>query len=59
MRDVRVKYTVTQSVAWTEKQAEEIKKLAERLNTSFSEVVRVCVERELPRMKERARKRKN
>ena len=58
MRDVRERHTIKKSMAWTESQAEEIQELAERLGTSFSEVVRSCVARELPKMRERARKQK-
>lgn len=58
MRDVRERHTVKKSIAWTESLAEDIQAMADILNTSFGEVVRSCVKRELPKMRERARKRK-
>ena len=59
MRDVRERHTIKKSMAWTESQAEEIQEIADRLKTTFSEVVRSCVTRELPKMRERTRKQKN
>ena len=59
MRDVRERHTLKKSISWTESQHAEIKEMASRLGTSFAEVVRSCVARELPRMRERVRKRKN
>lgn len=59
MREVRERLTIVKSVAWTEKQSEDVQKVADMLKTSFAEVVRVCVEIELPKMRERTRKRKS
>ena len=56
--DRRERLTIKHSVSFSEKQAEGIKKIATELNCSFSEIVRICAARELPRLKERERKRK-
>ncbi|MDE0555834.1 MAG: hypothetical protein OXI24_16575 [Candidatus Poribacteria bacterium] len=58
MAEVRQRLSVGKSVQFTEKEAEEVQKIADQLNTSFAEIVRVCVNSELPKMKERIRKRK-
>ena len=58
MRDVRERFDVKRSIQWTESMAEDIQAIADLLNTSFAEVVRSCVQRELPKMRERSRKRK-
>lgn len=58
MGEIRERLTAMHTTSFTEKQAEEIRKAADALGTSFSEIVRICVERELPRLKDRERKRK-
>lgn len=59
MPEIRERLTAMHTVSFSEKQAKEIRKIADSLNTSFSEIVRICVEKELPRLKERIRKRKS
>lgn len=49
---------VQKSISFTEKKAEEIQTLADRLDVHFADIVRACVEYDLPKMKERIRKRK-
>ena len=55
---MRPRYTAKTNVAFTPEQAEEIRKLAKQEQVSIADIVRECVDKELPRLKERLRKRK-
>lgn len=54
---MRERLTVQQTIYFTESMAEKIQAEVERLGVSFSEIVRDCVENDLPRLRERNRKR--
>ena len=56
---MKVRYTAKTNIAFTEKQADDIRKLAALEKVSIADIVRECVEHELPRLKERLRKRRN
>ena len=55
---MRDRFTRSRTLSMTEKMSEDVQAVADVLGTSFADVVRECVERELPRLKERYRKRK-
>ena len=55
---MRERLTVKMNIAFTEKQGEEIRKLAEQEKVSRADIVRACVENDLPKLRERLRKRK-
>lgn len=54
---MRERLSVQKPIGFTETLAEKIQAEADRLGASFSEVVRDCVENDLPRFRERYRKR--
>ena len=54
---MRERLTKQASVYLPESLSEKIKAEAKRLGVSFSEIVRDCVENDLPRLRERNRKR--
>ena len=54
---MRERLTIQKAIGFPESLAEKVEAEAKRLNASFSEIVRECVEKELPRLKERERKR--
>lgn len=45
MNGIRQRLSVGKSVQFTEKEAEDVQKMADQLNTSFAEIVRVCQSR--------------
>ncbi len=59
MKGFRDRLTVDIFSSFTEKDAEKIKEAAKRLNVSRSELIRVCVLNELPKLLERENKRRN
>ncbi|MDE0085061.1 MAG: hypothetical protein OXU23_05070 [Candidatus Poribacteria bacterium] len=56
---LRERLTCHKSISFTEKMAEDIQALADKLDVHFADIVRACVEYDLPKFKERIRKRKN
>ena len=54
---MRERMTVQRSLSFPESLADKIQEEAKRLNTTFSEIVRECVINDLPRLRERERKR--
>ena len=55
---MRERYTVKQSIGFTDTSGGKIKDAAKKLKWTFSDVVRECVEIGLPRLLDRERKRK-
>ena len=55
---MKPRYTAKTNIAFTEKKAEKIRNLAKQEQVSIADIVRECVDKELPRLKERLRKRK-
>ncbi len=55
---MRERHTKGHSVFWTPTDYEKIKKAADEFGASFGEIVRECVNRELPRLIDREKKRK-
>ena len=55
---MREKHTKGHSVFWTPTDYEKIKKVARQFEVSFGEIVRECVNRELPRLIDRENKRR-
>ena len=53
---MRERFSVRKTIDFTEKQAEKIIAETERLNVSFADIVRECVDSDLPRLRERYRK---
>ena len=56
---MRQRLRVKQNIAFTEKMADTIKDIATQEEVSFADVVRECVENDLPRLRERLKKRKS
>ena len=54
---MRERYTVKQSIGFTETWAEKIQDASDKLSWTFSDIVRECVARELPRLIDRETKR--
>ncbi len=59
MKGFRDRLSVEIFSAFTEKDAKKIKDAAKKLNVSRSELIRVCVLNELPRLLDRESKRRN
>ena len=55
---MRPRMRIQKCFVMTEKMADSIQAIADAMNVSFADVVRECVEKELPRLRERQRKRK-
>ena len=55
---MRERYTVKQSIGFTNTLGGKIQDTADKLSWTFSDVVRECVEIGLPRLLDRERKRK-
>ena len=55
---MKPRYTEKTNIAFTPKQAEAIRKLAEQEKVSLADIVRECVDNDLPKLRERLRKRK-
>ena len=53
---MRERLNVQKSISFTENMAEKIMKESKRLDVSFADIVRECVEIELPKLKDRFRK---
>lgn len=53
---MRERLSVQKSISFTENMAEKIQKESKRLDVSFADIVRECVEVELPKLKDRFRK---
>lgn len=54
---MRERLAIQKAISFPERLAEKIQDEADRLDVSFSEIVRDCVLNDLPRLKERNRKR--
>lgn len=54
---MRERYTVKQSIGFTETLAGKIQDAAAKLGWTFSDIVRECTQRELPRLIDRESKR--
>ena len=55
---MRERFTVSKTVSMTPKMADAIQDAANEFNVSFADVVRGCIETDLPKLIERHRKRK-
>ena len=55
---MRERLNVSKTLSRSEKMAEDLQRVATSLKVSFAEVVRECIENDLPKLKERQRKRK-
>ena len=55
----RQRFNVSKTLSMTEKMAEEVQEVADTFEVSFADVVRACIEADLPKLKERERKRRN
>ena len=53
---MRERLNVQKSISFTENMVEKIVEESQRLDVSFTEIVRECVEVELPKLKDRFRK---
>ena len=53
------KYTVSITFTATEKMAEELDGAAKEFDVSRSDIIRACIHNDLPKLKDRERKRKN
>lgn len=49
---------VSKTIAFTDRMAKKIQKEADVVGVSFSDIVRACVENDLPKLKERYRQRR-
>ena len=54
---MRERLSIQKPIGFTESMAEKIETVADHPDVSFSEIVRACVEYDLPRLRERERKR--
>ena len=54
---MRERYTLKQSIGFTDTLGKKIQDASDKLSWSFSDIVRECVEKELPRLVERETKR--
>ena len=54
---MKERLSVQKSISFTENMAEKIREESQRLDVSFADIVRECVEVELPKLKDRFRKR--
>ena len=55
---LKERLTAKMNIAFTEKTAEAIKELAAQAGVKPSEIIRECVRNDLPKLRERIRKRK-
>ena len=55
---MRERLHVSKTVSMSDKMAEDVQRIASALNVSFADVVQECIENDLPKLKERERKRK-
>lgn len=55
---MRDRLKVQRTLYFTEKMAEDVQRLADELNVAFPEIIRECVERDLPKLRDRERKRR-
>ena len=53
---MRERLSVQKSISFTENMVEKIREESKRLDVSFADIVRECVEIELPKLKDRFRK---
>ena len=54
---MRERLSVQKAISFSESMTEKIQAEADRLDVSFSEIVRECIKSDLPRLKDRFRKR--
>ena len=55
---MRQKLEVQKTICLSQKMNADLEKLAERANVSMSELIRTCVERDLPKLRDLVRKKK-
>lgn len=55
---MRERLNVSKTLSMSEKMANDVQRVATALQVSFADVVRECIENDLPKLKERERKRK-
>ena len=55
---MRERLNVSKTLSMSEKMADDVQRIATALKVSFADVVRECIENDLPKLKERERKRK-
>ena len=55
---MRERLNVSKTLSMSEKMAEDVQRVATSLKVSFADVVWKCIENDLPKLKERERKRK-
>ena len=55
---MRERLNISKTLSMSEKMAEDVQRVATSLKVSFADVVRECIENDLPKLKERERKRK-
>ena len=55
---VRDRLDASISVAFSEKDANKLKEISKRLDTSVAEVIRLCVQNDLPKLLDRETKRR-
>ena len=55
---MRERLNVSKTLSMSEKMAEDVQRVATSLKVSFADVVWECIENDLPKLKERERKRK-
>ena len=55
---MRERLRISKTLSMSEKMAEDVQRVATSLKVSFADVVRDCIENDLPKLKERERKRK-
>ena len=54
----RERFSSSKTIQLSEKMAEDVQAVADMLDASFADVIRECIRRELPKLKDRERKRK-
>ena len=55
---MRQRMRVSKTLSMTEKMADDIQNVADEFDVSFADVVRECIQSDLPKLKDRERKRK-
>ena len=55
---MRERLNISKTLSMSEKMAEDVQRVATALKVSFADVVRECIEHDLPKLKDRERKRK-
>jgi len=55
---MRQRMRVSKTLSMTEKMADDVQSIADEFDVSFADVVRACIESDLPKLKDRERKRR-